>query len=199
MRIEQWNAWSSMWAWYNFYCSLSESNVFSHVCLLLCLLTGGIPIQGPWRPPPTITPLLTIRGPLDLFKLVQFGPDHTRHTRSPTPPLPRHIQTCSLCSPYFHRQACGWHSTEMPSCYLKVSRYLYDNNMLWIATSINYTFGSYINIVDVLTGLLLAHVTFVVICFGGNYTKSASISWWARLWYQKKVILQSYSVNSQKQ
>ena len=54
---------------------------------------------------------LTVQGPLspDMFKLVQPGPHSTG------PPFPRHVQTCSLCSPDCW-QAGSRHSTEMPSC-----------------------------------------------------------------------------------
>ena len=45
--------------------------------------------------------------PLDMLKLCNL------HL---TIPLPQHVQTCSLCSPYRCCQVVGWHLIEMPSC-----------------------------------------------------------------------------------
>ena len=47
----------------------------------------------------------------DVFKLVQLG----RHCTAPIL-TPVHVQNFSLCRPCC-RQAGGWHSTEMPSCF----------------------------------------------------------------------------------
>ena len=101
---------------YHFYfpptTKLREGNVFSHVSLSVCLFMGVGPHHtGPQ--PPLSTGLWSSPctrpgpAPLDMFKLVQVGPQCT--------PTPRHVQTCSLCS-LDSGQAGSWHSTEIPFC-----------------------------------------------------------------------------------
>ena len=97
---------------------LRKGNVFIHICL--SCRRGGDPHTGT---PPTLapTPALAPRGRVKICSTL------TSLYRVPVPrqiqlvprwtvtPPPKHVQTCSLCSPDSW-QAGGWHLTEMPSC-----------------------------------------------------------------------------------
>ena len=87
------------------------------VCHSVCL-PRGVPMWPPLGPVQT--------------HFLGIPPGSSHHTEIPPrprtqPPIPDtlnlfpsplHVQTCSLCGPYC-RQAGGWHSTKMPSCFRK--------------------------------------------------------------------------------
>ena len=72
-----------------------EGNVFTHFCLSDCLFTGGGPHHTGYQPctpiPPTVQGLAS-PPPKIMFKCIQL-------VQGSHPPA-RHVQTCSLCSPY---------------------------------------------------------------------------------------------------
>ena len=114
---------------------LREGNVFSRVCLSSCLSVyrrglHEIITHDAIGQSQVVSVILSRSCPRHV-QLVYL--DFTIHGTPPSwtcsnlftwtsphkPPLPRHVQTCSVCTPDC-RQAGGWHSTEIPSCLKRI-------------------------------------------------------------------------------
>ena len=101
-------------------CQWSCAKVMFSVISACLVGEEGIPTQG-HPPPPSPLPQPSHPGHVQICSTLTslYRVPVPRHIQlvphwTVTPP-PKHVQTCSLCSPDCW-QAGGWHLTEMPSC-----------------------------------------------------------------------------------
>ena len=89
------------WHLYHLPTKLREGNVCSPICLSV---QGGVHIYMILALVPL--PYSSKHAPTSSLVIRWYSP--SSHSRQ--------VRTCSLCNSCIHRQAGGWHSTEMPSC-----------------------------------------------------------------------------------